>query len=150
MNAGHVFPNDPAGSVALNHCKKREGEISPRVSKSRSKAGDGERLTGRSSNNKVKLSIVFPLFELADVSKVGRGEVMGIDGGRKGFNLGMKLAFPSKVFPRLFRRSNATAKGSVFHDGLTFRQIARKVSHADLCAQCSSRGVKFIRRSWIS
>src|SRR6185312_16217274 len=48
MDAGHIFPKDPLGSISLNNGKEGERKVATRISHSRSKSGDAERLAGRS------------------------------------------------------------------------------------------------------
>jgi len=65
-DAGHILPDAPGRITSASKAKKLEGQVTTRVIHASSPAGDGERLTGGSPNEKVNWSGL-DLGEISDI-----------------------------------------------------------------------------------
>jgi hypothetical protein len=102
-DAGHVFPNEPTGLIALSDAAKAEGEVRTVVIHALAEPGDGEALAGRSSNENIE-TCIGPILKARDVAEVRRGRiVMAQDGTRELVDLRIKSSAPAERLPRYGR-----------------------------------------------
>jgi hypothetical protein len=115
QDAGDVLPDQPFRAVAISNRKVGENEASTWVSKSRPKSGDGERLAGRSSDEKVDV-FIRPLLETGHVPTIFNvGKTMRENSRRERLYFRKPRGAPSKRLPRDRSSLDAAAHATIDH-----------------------------------
>src|SRR2546423_6366283 len=115
QDTGHIFPNDPTGSISRSGIQKSEGKIATRSSHARSLSSDGEVLAGCSAHKNVDCAC-WPVFAFIEVSVVGRiWPVVAQDSTGERLNLRDEGAMPGERSPRDGSRFNAAADAAECH-----------------------------------
>ena len=115
QDTGDVLPHHPAGPCAISKPEKFQREVATISIQSRSESGDGEVLTGRSSDKKVN----WPIFIAFDGREVPMQRdvriVMRENGARCGFDLAVRSGFPAQRLPSHRAGADACADVEVSH-----------------------------------
>src|SRR4051812_48241348 len=75
QDTGYVLPYQPLGPIAISERQIDERQVSARISQSSPKAGDAERLTGCSTNEKIDCCNG-PLLKLGHIPEVWYGRIV--------------------------------------------------------------------------
>ena len=111
-----IYPNDPGGSTLVNNLAESEGQVATVIAQSSSEPGNGEGLTGRSSDKNVDCSSSLDEVVICYISHVFHlGPVVVEYCGGEFLDLGKPLGFPAEWFPREAGGFDAAANRSVAH-----------------------------------
>ena len=114
-HAGHVFPDNPPGTVCGDNMDETQGQSAAIAGQSGAFSGDAEILAGCSADNEINHStaISVDVRHVPKVRDVGKAPLKQRTG--KGINLGKSLSHPAERLPGHAGRLDAGAEGQIAH-----------------------------------